>query len=253
MQGDLRALCGVHAEAQREGALPLPGEADGSERLRRGGPGEAESAHLGILRPAFDNFLPVGATNPFRAGKQGKRRTAAEQSGDSIHRRPFTPDELGALVNAAKDDAFMGGLLTAALCTGMRRGDVCRLKWTDVDLTGGMLAVKTAKTGAQVEIPIFRPLRAVFEDRKGKGSVYVFPEAARMLEENPDGLTWRFKKLVVKALEKQQAPALPSVRAVDVEAVVAIGEQIPEGARRDRVLDTLASSVKKSNVGHDFA
>jgi hypothetical protein len=44
---------------------------------------------------------------------------------------------------------------------------------------------------ASVEIPIFAPLREVFEaalaDRVA-GATFVFPEAARMVKANPDGL-----------------------------------------------------------------
>ncbi|MEI6149351.1 MAG: tyrosine-type recombinase/integrase [bacterium] len=197
-------------------------------------------AHLGIVRPAFDYFLPAGAVNPFRKGLRGKRRSKTESSG-SIHRVPFTPAELEALVAAAKDDEFMRQLIITAACTGMRRSDVCQLKWSAVDLAGGMLAVKTSKTGAEVEIPIFQPLRAVLEARGGNGKAYVFPEAVKMLADNPDGLTWRFKKIVAMALDKTTRPALPTASSraeVEAEGTEAIMANLPEGGRRDRILDT---------------
>lgn len=104
-----------------------------------------------------------------------------------------------------------------------------------------MLTVKTSKTGAQVEIPIFNPLRAVLTVRQGNKSAYVFPEAAKMLAENPDGLTYRFKKIVAKAMEGPTPHTLPpSTPPADVEAVgiATISKAISEGARRNRVLDT---------------
>jgi integrase len=196
-------------------------------------------AHLGIVRPAFDYFLPVGAINPFRKGLRGKRRSKTDASG-SIHRLPFTPDELASLVLAAHGDEFMSQLIITAACTGMRRSDVCQLKWSAVDLAGGMLAVKTSKTGAEVEIPIFQPLRAILEARKGTSKVYVFPEAVRMLEKNPDGLTWRFKKIVAKALDPTPHLILPHCSGADVkeEGTESILAKIPAGERRDRILDT---------------
>lgn len=196
--------------------------------------------HLRLLRPAFDRFLPPGMANPFRALLKGKKVKKNESAG-SVHRRPFTPEELQSLVAAASGDALMGGLITAAACTGMRRGDVCGLKWADVDLAGGMLTVKTSKTGAQVEIPIFAPLRAVLDAHKCNGSEYVFPNAAVMLRDNPDGLTWRFKKIVAKALDGRTPPALPeAIPAGDIEAdgASAIAAHIPEGGRRARMFDT---------------
>jgi hypothetical protein len=104
-----------------------------------------------------------------------------------------------------------------------------------------MLAVKTSKTGAEVEIPIFLPLRKVLESRKGNGKAYVFPEAVRMLAENPDGLTWRFKKIAAKALDTEpQLPQLPPCSREDAEneGVEAVMSTLPAGTRRDRILDT---------------
>jgi hypothetical protein len=101
--------------------------------------------------------------------------------------------------------------------------------------------VKTSKTDAAVEIPIFAPLRAVFEERSGKGKGYVFPEAAAMMRNNPAGLSYRFKSLVARALDKEATEPLPEpTPAVEIEAegMAAIGEHITEGARRDRTLDT---------------
>ena len=196
-------------------------------------------AHLGIVRPAFDYFLPVGAVNPFRKGLRGKRRAKTGSEG-SVHRIPFTPEELTKLVAAADGDLFMRDLIIAAACSGMRRSDVCQLKWSAVDFKDGMLEVKTSKTGAEVEIPIFQPLRVVLEGRKGNGKAYVFPEAVRMLADNPDGLTWRFKKIVAKALDKPSDPTLPQHFAagdVKKEGHDAIIEKLPAGETRDRILD----------------
>jgi integrase len=197
-----------------------------------------------LLNKAFARFLPVGAANPF-AAFVGRR---ANGENGTVHRKPFTPEELKAVLDAARDDDFMCPLITAAACTGMRRGDVCGLRWSAVDLAGGMLAVKTSKTEAEVEIPIFLPLLSVLKDRKGAGGEYVFPEAAQMLAENPDGLTWRFKKIVARALEgtasrpgltQGQRTLPPAIPVADIEAagVKAIAERVPAGERRDRRLD----------------
>jgi integrase len=198
------------------------------------------AAHFGILRPAFDRFLPPGARNPFRAGLAGKR--GAKSASGSVHRKPFTPDQLQALLDEARGDELMYPLITAAACTGMRRGDVCRLRWEDVDLAAGMLTVKTSKTGAQVEIPIFAPLRSVLDGRGEKGAgEYVFPEAVSMLKHNRHGLTWRFKKLAAKALNGN-APVTPlfaPTPETEQEGTAAVMAAIPDGERRARMLDCL--------------
>lgn len=170
------------------------------------------AAHM--LKSAFARFMPLGTSNPFGSGitKKGK-----DTDGDTVHRRPFTAQELTALIEAARADPFLYPLVVCAACTGMRRGDVCRLRWASVDLRAGVVAVKTAKTGAAVEIPIFQTLREVLETalaERVEGAKYVFPEARRMIETNPDGLTWRFKKLVASIM-------------ADPEGV----EDAPEGAQ----------------------
>lgn len=185
-----------------------------------------------LLNKSFARFLPVGADNPF------SRFMGRRANGDSgmIHRKPFTSDEIEALLNAGSDDAFMYPLIVTAAYTGMRRGDVCGLRWSAVDMEGRMLAVKTSKTEADTEIPIFPPLMAILEERKGKRTGYVFPEAAAMLKESPDGLTRRFKKIVARAFEGDM-PAPVSCAEIEAEARAAIAEKIPEGDRRARVLD----------------
>ena len=36
---------------------------------------------------------------------------------------------------------------------------------------------------------------------KARDSEFCFPEAARMYQSNPDGITWRVKQVVARALE----------------------------------------------------
>jgi len=193
----------------------------------------------------MERFLPVGTRNPFAEIKLGR------SEGETIHRQPFSPEELEAIVATANGDDFMGALITAAACTGMRRGDVCRLRWSDVDLDGGMLAVKTSKTGASVEIPIFAPLRAVLERLDGKRGRYVFPEAAKMPAKNPQGLSYRFKAIVAKALDTNTSTPAPSIhRAADIEAEAldAIEANTSEGERRERIADTFRRYAAGASV-----
>ncbi len=194
-------------------------------------------ATVRLVNAAFNRFLPVGVANPFAAfiGRRGK------QNVEAIHRRPLTAAELQRLFDLREDD-FMHPLVVTAACSGMRRGDVCGLKWADVDLAGGMVTVKTSKTGEAVEIPIFGPLRGVLENRHGKGKGFVFPEAAAMLRDNPQGLSYRFKTFLVRALsDATPAADLPQptpAAEIEDEGAAAIVAKIHEGTRRDRTLDT---------------
>jgi integrase len=194
-----------------------------------------------LLRSAFARLLPVGTSNPFQGGI---RRKGKDTEGGTMHRRPFTPEELKALFDTARRDPFLYPLVVTAACTGLRRGDVCRLAWKSVDFRGGFVSVKTNKTGKCVELPIFPPLREVLEKalaEKEGDAAFCFPEAVDMLKDNPDGLTWRFKKLCAVALFNGGTEARQSmgrVKLADVlpEALEAIQANF-EGIQRDRLED----------------
>ena len=198
--------------------------------------------HMRLLRPAFDRFLPPGMANPFRhAFLKVKSGGNSKTETDSIHRTPFTAEELEKVFAAASTDEFMSPLIICAAMTGMRRGDVCNLQWSAVDLPGGMVEVKTAKTGASVEIPIFSRLRNVFDKQHVKtgGKGYVFPEAAKMYESNADGLTYRFKKIVALSMDAKILPASANLAEIEGQGTAAIIKNTKPGPRRDRMQDTL--------------
>jgi len=202
-----------------------------------------------LLRSAFSRFLPLGVQNPFAGGIQ---RKGEDDDGEMVHRRPFTVNELADLFEEARKDPFLYPLVVTAACTGLRRGDVCRLKWSAVDLKNKVVAVKTSKTGATVEIPIFKPLKEVLEAalaEKKEKAVYVWPVAEALVRGNPDRLTWLFKKLVASVLPDTEgylkaipADAAPDarVRLADVlEEVCGAVEAKIEERRRVRIIRTL--------------
>jgi integrase len=84
-----------------------------------------------VLGGAFEAAVRKGliVRNPVRLA-EGKPR---------IEKRDMavlTPDELRRLLAAAEGDPLFDGLLTLAVYTGMRQGEMLALKWSDVDLEG---------------------------------------------------------------------------------------------------------------------
>jgi integrase len=145
---------------------------------------------LKLLRAAYKYLLPAGGINPF--SNLPTRET------ETVFRKPFTPEELKAIVDAGRDDDFIRPILITGMCTAMRRGDCCLLKWKDVDLARRFITVKTNKTGVTVSIPIFPML---YDELAGRqpSEAYVFTEQAKMYVENPDGITWRVRKVFAAA------------------------------------------------------
>ncbi len=202
--------------------------------------------HVKLLKKSFERFLPVGASNPF--GELVGRRSAAEST--MVHRKPFSAEELGVLLETAKGDDFLYPLVVTAACTGLRRGDVCRLRWESVDLDDGVLMVKTSKTGADVEVPIFPALREVLEGQKHDGDL-VFPEAEEMYSKNPDGLTWRFKKLVAEAFGEVKAEVPENHCGADEvleEGLAAIETGVSTEKRRERMREVFSRYADGESV-----
>ena len=64
----------------------------------------------------------------------------------------MTPDEARRLIEAA-GPAFRP-VLIVALGTGMRRGEILALKWTDLDLVRGVITVSNSKSGKGRKVPM---------------------------------------------------------------------------------------------------
>lgn len=201
---------------------------------------------LRLLKGAFGRVLPIGARNPF----DPLPWTRGDGAGEEIHRRPLSQEQLESLLETARRDPFLFPLVTTAACTGMRRGDVCRLRWEAVDLEEGILAVHTDKTGERVEIPIFPPLRAVIDaaqEVRDPDAVYLWPDAAAMIEADPHRLSRLFKRLVTESFQKMpklvaknDAAAVERMILKDVlPAVERALAGLPDGPRRDRIVDNV--------------
>lgn len=120
----------------------------------------------------------------------------------TVHRKPFTAEELATIAKLAKQEEFIGPIILTGVCTAMRKGDCCLLKWESVDLKERFIAVKTSKTGETVRIPILPLFAECLEkaaEKREPGQKYVFPEQAMMYQTNPDGITWRAKQLYIQA------------------------------------------------------
>ncbi|MDQ2727936.1 MAG: site-specific integrase [Actinomycetota bacterium] len=61
--------------------------------------------------------------------------------------RPPTPDQIVALIaEMDRTDHDLAGMVFVAATTGCRRGELCGLRWTDIDLSGATLTVRRSIT-----------------------------------------------------------------------------------------------------------
>jgi integrase len=113
---------------------------------------------------------------------------------DAKTREAFTAEELKTIHDNLDD--FTRPLFMMAVWTGLREGDICTLKWSDVDLENRLITRETRKTGAVVQIPISKPLYSMLTATPRTESEYVFPKHAEMYLKNSDGVSYRVKKFL---------------------------------------------------------
>jgi integrase len=172
------------------------------------------NAHVRFLRLVWSGLRHRVDRNPWR--DVPLRKLAR------LGRRNLTRDELLAVVRAA--DGELRVAVAVGFYTGLRLGDVCRLRWSEVDLVEGWVSVvphKTARTsGASVRVPIHAALREILEawaertERVLRGEL-VLPDLAAEYRRDRSGPAVRVGELL---------------RSAGIETT----EEIPEGVRRIR-------------------
>jgi integrase len=120
-----------------------------------------------------------------------------KQNNDYQQRDAFTPEELKKIGEASRaGDPFIYALFAVGMATGLREGDICTLRWQEIDLAAGWIARKMSKTSKLVRIPIMPPLRAFLEQAaatRQPDQEYVLPEHARVYLSNPSGIGYRVR------------------------------------------------------------
>lgn len=94
----------------------------------------------------------------------------------------LTAEERVRFIEAARNahNRKAGQFMLMAYYTGMRRGELFRLKWTHIDFEHGFITLKGeeqegAKSSRDERIPLTRPVRELLAEIGNNGSAYVFP------------------------------------------------------------------------------
>lgn len=103
-----------------------------------------------ILRVLFEDARRDGlvADNPAKDVRPLKK--------SAKEKRPFTGDELRAVLAVADDE--WRSMILFGLYTGQRLKDMAALTWRNIDTEAGEVRIRTGKTGRTVVIPIMAPL-----------------------------------------------------------------------------------------------
>lgn len=96
---------------------------------------------------------------------------------NNIKTEDLTAKQLENLLEAIKKDTHphAGSMMLMALYTGMRRGELFKLKWADIDFERGFINIVDPKGGPSQKIPLNDAARGVLESHIKSKSPYVFP------------------------------------------------------------------------------
>ena len=96
---------------------------------------------------------------------------------DPTPRDVFSFDELALIAEALPRDTFCLPLFIIAANSGLTEGDICTLRWDEVDFTGMMIRRTRRKTGVSITLPML-PELAAYLSSLPRASEYVLPEHA---------------------------------------------------------------------------
>jgi integrase len=114
--------------------------------------------------------------NPFGKGKSLLLKLSNQRI------RYLTEDEIEKLLNECKSQKHLHGIVTCAINTGMRRGEILTLRWGQI--RNGFIYLEKTKTKCRREIPVNDDLAQVFKEiRKEQGltSKYIFTYNSRTI------------------------------------------------------------------------
>jgi integrase len=97
---------------------------------------------------------------------------------DNLKTEDLNPEQLAALLGAIDQDydPQVTNLMRLALCTGMRRGELFKLRWEDIDFDRGFITIRDPKGGKSQTIPLNQAARRVLEDHpRDDDTPFVFP------------------------------------------------------------------------------
>lgn len=96
---------------------------------------------------------------------------------NNLKTEDLNPEQLTALLEAIERDPNIqaANFMKLVLFSGMRRGEVFRLQWGDVDFQRGFINLRTPKGGTDQKIPLNAAARDLLTAHPRTGSPYVFP------------------------------------------------------------------------------
>ena len=166
---------------------------------KRGISTKTYNSALDVVRRVFRTLCKD--RNPFA---DFKKKTDTPECRDS-----FTFEQLQQIWDVLKNPNYqllhkdeMIVLYKLAIYTGARKGDLCLLKWSSVDLSQQIISFTPHKTSKSSRKRVMIPMSQVLFDalkELSQNSEYVLPKVALRYQTNPGGISRDTKKLLLAA------------------------------------------------------
>ncbi|MEM1223946.1 MAG: site-specific integrase, partial [Verrucomicrobiota bacterium] len=120
--------------------------------------------NLKIVRSAF---LEAQRQGLIQRNPAASVKTLPRPASQETRRRPFTTEEVKRVLKACQEagDIEMEGMVLIGIYVGARLGDICRLRWSNVDLLANEIRFVASKTGRRILLRLAKPLVEFFRDR----------------------------------------------------------------------------------------
>jgi integrase len=124
--------------------------------------------HLSVLSKIFSLAVDADLLESNPSFKVKKFRLNNQRE------RVLSEEEEISLFEALGDNRLVKDIVTFALNTGMRRGEIFNLKWFDLDFPRGLIKIQESKSDRKRQVPMNETVRALLEGLE-RNSEYVFP------------------------------------------------------------------------------
>lgn len=96
---------------------------------------------------------------------------------DNVKTEDLTEEQLHRLLDVMATTIYQtaANMMKLALFTGMRRGELFKLEWSDIDLQRGFINIREPKGGKSQKIPLNNNAKAVLQSIAKVDDIYVFP------------------------------------------------------------------------------
>lgn len=134
--------------------------------------------------------------------------TVDTQTNSSVTKKAFTIGEIRKLLETATDDEWYG-LIYSGYYTGLRFGDLSRLRWDNIDLQKKRITIVPDKRFAKrIRPPLEEPIHPQLliwlklwkaDEKSQAGNAFVFPTLSQKPIERDKGLSNTFSRLIETA------------------------------------------------------